>query len=84
LIGDRLQCIYHGLQFDRTDACVHNPHSGSGASRVRVTSYPLTERYGYVWIWPGDTARADTSLIPRLDFLDDGARFAVVRGYLKV
>ncbi len=84
LIGDRLQCIYHGLQFDRTGACVHNPHSGSGANRIRVTSYPLTERYGYVWIWPGDPARADASLIPRLDFLDDGARFAVVRGYLKV
>jgi nitrite reductase/ring-hydroxylating ferredoxin subunit len=26
VIGDAIQCGYHGLQFDGHGACVHNPH----------------------------------------------------------
>lgn len=84
LIGDRLQCIYHGLQFDRSGACVHNPHSSNAAARIHVTSYPLTEKYGYVWYWPGDAVQADIDLVPRLDFLENPQQFATVRGYLRV
>ncbi len=83
LVGDRLQCIYHGLQFDRSGACVHNPHGG-GTTRVHVDSYPVVERYGYVWIWPGDAERADAEALPKLDFLEDTAHFTAVRGYLNV
>jgi vanillate O-demethylase monooxygenase subunit len=29
-----------------------------------IKSYPVEERYGFIWVWPGDPARADKALIP--------------------
>ncbi len=84
LVGDHIQCIYHGLQFDRNGTCVHNPHSGAAAARIRVPSFPLAEKYGYLWIWMGEPDRADRETLPQLDFLEDHANFKTVRGYLKV
>ncbi|MDB5410396.1 MAG: uncharacterized protein JWL84_5308 [Rhodospirillales bacterium] len=38
LVGDTLQCGYHGLRFDRAGTCVHNPHPGPTPSAARVKS----------------------------------------------
>lgn len=34
-----------------------------------VRSYPVEERYGHVWVWYGDPANADPTLIPDIPFL---------------
>lgn len=69
LEGDRVVCGYHGLTFDPTGACVAAPtQPGSVPGRARVVSYPLRERYGFVWIWPGDAARAAAT--PLIDIPD--------------
>jgi phenylpropionate dioxygenase-like ring-hydroxylating dioxygenase large terminal subunit len=72
--GDRLRCAYHGLEFDRTGACVHNPHTkGRIPPAAKVKSYTALERYGMVWVWLGD-AEPDPALLPDLTPLDaDGA-----------
>lgn len=64
LANDRIQCAYHGLSFDCSGACVHNPH-GNGAipKAARVRTYPMHERHGMAWIWMGDAALADPALI---------------------
>ena len=37
--GDRVQCPYHGLEFDASGACVHNPHGSKNIpSRASVRS----------------------------------------------
>jgi nitrite reductase/ring-hydroxylating ferredoxin subunit len=42
--GDRIQCPYHGLEFDGSGACVKNPHgTKSIPPRARVKSYPIIE-----------------------------------------
>lgn len=65
-----VECGYHGLVFDRTGACVDNPH-GDGAipPACKVRSYTVQEKHGVVWFWPGDAARADASLIPDFSYL---------------
>lgn len=69
--GDAIECPYHGLRFDRTGQCVHNPHGdGRIPPAARVASYPLAERYGAVWIWMGDPARAGTTPLPSFDYLE--------------
>ena len=83
LVGDTLQCGYHGLRFDRTGACVHNPHEATIPARARVPSFPLRERYGFVWIWPGEPALADDELLPDLTPLAD-PNFAVIHGLLGI
>jgi len=81
--GDELECGYHGLRFQASGSCSHNPH-GPIPPKAQVRRYPTLERYGYVWFWPGDPARADAALLPQFDFLTQPERFTVMPGYLHV
>lgn len=71
LPGGRIQCAYHGLEFDGTGRCVHNPH---GSHRIpaaaKVAAYPAHEKHFAIWIWMGDRP-ADPSEIPDFSHLDE-------------
>lgn len=86
MVGDDLECGYHGLRFDRQGACVFNPHGdGQIPRQAKVRSFAVVERHGFIWFWPGDADRADPERIPAdFGFLSDPDRFAVVSGYLHV
>jgi vanillate O-demethylase monooxygenase subunit len=79
-----LECPYHGLQFDRTGRCVHNPH-GNGVipKQARVKAYPLLERHGLLWIWMGDVEKADPAAISEFASLNP-ARWKILRGYMGI
>lgn len=69
LVEDRVVCGYHGLTFDGSGACVAAPTQPDAVPRrAQVTSYPVRERYGFVFLWMGDPARAETT--PLLDIAD--------------
>jgi phenylpropionate dioxygenase-like ring-hydroxylating dioxygenase large terminal subunit len=70
LIGDRMQCGYHGLEFDATGACVKIPAQSRIPPGARVRAYPVVEKWQWVWIWMGDPARADPALIPNYWWAD--------------
>jgi len=77
LTGDTLQCHYHGLRYDKSGVCVRVPGQDHIPRSARVKSYPVVERYHWLWIWMGDPARADADKIPDYHWLDDpewGAR----------
>src|SRR5687767_3022712 len=61
--GGVLVCGYHGLGFDRSGACALNPH-GPILRAARITSWPLIERHGIIWIWMGDAGACDPASIP--------------------
>ncbi len=69
VIEGRLVCGYHGLEMGCDGKVIAMP-----GQRVRgfppVRSYPVVERYGFVWVWPGDAARADAALIPHQPWAD--------------
>jgi phenylpropionate dioxygenase-like ring-hydroxylating dioxygenase large terminal subunit len=81
--GDHLRCGYHGLIFDAKGQCVSIPGQDSIPSSARVRAYPVAERYGVVWIWMGDPARADDSKIVELPWLDDKG-WTLTPGYLRI
>ncbi len=64
VLGDLLQCGYHGFTFDGTGACVRIPGQDRVASSVGVRCYPVVERHAYLWIWMGECDKADPALIP--------------------
>ncbi|MDA1324413.1 MAG: aromatic ring-hydroxylating dioxygenase subunit alpha [Proteobacteria bacterium] len=64
VVGENIQCGYHGLVFDTTGACVSVPGQSKIPPGAVVRSYPLVERWNWVWIWMGDPALADNTLIP--------------------
>jgi len=84
--GDTLECPYHGLRFNRAGECVYNPHSKTkGPLRAAdIPSWPVMERYGIIWFWPGDPQQADESSLPSIDFLDKPEEYALVKGRLHV
>jgi phenylpropionate dioxygenase-like ring-hydroxylating dioxygenase large terminal subunit len=70
LPNGRLRCGYHGLEYDGSGTCTHNPH-GNGVipAAAVVPSYPVVERYGIVWIWMG-TRTPDPSRLPDFSIFD--------------
>lgn len=82
--GDTVACKYHGLEFDCSGQCVHSPHgNGNIPKAARVRTYPLVERYGFLWIWMGDEP-ADESLLTDFSYLDQGPETALAYTYLHV
>ncbi|WP_237882336.1 aromatic ring-hydroxylating dioxygenase subunit alpha [Pseudomonas sp. PGPR40] len=84
LENDQIRCAYHGLSFDCSGACVHNPH-GNGAipKAAKVRVYPMLERYGFAWIWMGVADRADPGAIPDFSAMDPQSAY-IGKSYLHV
>jgi phenylpropionate dioxygenase-like ring-hydroxylating dioxygenase large terminal subunit len=78
--GCRLTCMYHGWSYDETGRLAHVPHDrfGHPMPDVAVRSYPAQVRYGLVWIFPGDPARAGERRVPDIPELEGRDRWACV------
>jgi vanillate O-demethylase monooxygenase subunit len=64
LEGDDIRCMYHGMKFAADGRCLEIPAQDTIPDAVRVRTYPVVEKDRWVWVWMGDAARADGSLIP--------------------
>lgn len=63
--GDTLKCGYHGWSYASSGSCVDVPYLGKGATRPNgVRGYPCREAYGFLFIFPGDRAKADDARFP--------------------
>ena len=61
--GDLIECGYHGWTYDCTGKCVHLPGT-ENPQKIAVKSYPIIEKWGWVFIWMGDPERADDNNLP--------------------
>ena len=59
LKDDAIECGYHGLTFDGYGQCVAAPTQQGRIPRAQVRSYPVVDRYRFLWIWMGDPSLAD-------------------------
>ena len=73
LEGDELVCGYHGLVYNAQGRCTHMPSQETLNPSACVRSFPVVERHRFVWIWAGDPAKADPSLVPDMHWNDDPA-----------
>ena len=67
IVGGRLECLYHGWQFDGDGDCQYIPQMLEGRDypiRACVRRYALQVVDGIVWIWAGEPDAADPALIP--------------------
>ena len=64
LIGDTVQCGYHGLEFGPDGVCVKAPGQATIPAWCQVRSYPVEERHGWVFVWMGDPAKANVADLP--------------------
>ena len=73
LEGDEVVCGYHGLVYNAQGRCTHMPSQETLNPSAYVRSYPVIEKHRFVWVWPGDPAKADPALVPDLHWNDDPA-----------
>jgi len=66
VVGDNIQCGYHGITFRPDGSCAAIPSQGMAPKTCRVQSYHVAERWQWIWIWPGDPELADENKIPDL------------------
>ncbi|MEY4345939.1 MAG: hypothetical protein RL032_1771 [Pseudomonadota bacterium] len=66
----KLVCGYHGLEMGCEGKTIAMPGQRVGGFPC-IRSYPVVERYGFVWIWPGDAAKADSATIQHMDWYDN-------------
>lgn len=67
LVGDAVQCPYHGFTFDGKGSCIRVPSQTNIPSKSHLRHYPSVERGGIIWIWTGDKELADADLIPPVE-----------------
>jgi phenylpropionate dioxygenase-like ring-hydroxylating dioxygenase large terminal subunit len=65
--GERLVCGYHGLEFAADGTCARVPCQQGVPKGADLRGYPVAERWGLLWIWMGDAARADPATIIAVD-----------------
>jgi phenylpropionate dioxygenase-like ring-hydroxylating dioxygenase large terminal subunit len=80
-IGDAVQCPYHGLTFDGAGSCIRNPYSEKIPAAAKVQSWTAVDRHDIIWLWGGDPAEADLSLIPDFGMIENSASVRAVHGY---
>lgn len=70
----RLECAYHGLCYNAKGKCMEIPSQPDAPipPMAKLTSFPIIERDGVVWIWPGDSKKAKEASPPSTEeFADD-------------
>jgi phenylpropionate dioxygenase-like ring-hydroxylating dioxygenase large terminal subunit len=78
-----VECPYHGWQFNGAGDVVKIPSLPAETpipKRARVDSYPVKERYGWVWVFLGDLPEAERPPLPEFPEYDDSANWRCIRG----
>ncbi|MGY1710545.1 Rieske 2Fe-2S domain-containing protein [Geodermatophilus sp. SYSU D00758] len=68
---DVITCNYHGYRIDGEGTCIGVAEQPDVPKNARVHRFPVVERHGVVWIWPGDPEQADPADVPDLPWLAD-------------
>ncbi|CAN5502140.1 aromatic ring-hydroxylating dioxygenase subunit alpha [soil metagenome] len=71
----RLTCAYHGWSYEGSGKCTEISHSlfGHKMPNVKVRAFPIVEKYGLVFIFPGNPELAKTKSVPEIPEWDDSS-----------
>lgn len=81
--ADGIRCMYHGVKFTHEGRCMEIPAQPQGHPNMCVRHYPLKEKDGFIWVWMGQSEKADESKILNAPWAHDPA-WAPSFGYLHV
>ena len=58
VIGDSLECAYHGWRFKSSGECAEVPYLADNQKlpNCKIRHYPVQELDGFIWLFPGDVA----------------------------
>jgi phenylpropionate dioxygenase-like ring-hydroxylating dioxygenase large terminal subunit len=64
VVGNDIQCGYHGIRFGADGGCTHVPGNAPIGRNFWARSFPVREIHGLIFVWLGEAALADPALIP--------------------
>lgn len=67
LVDGRLECLYHGWQFEGDGKCVKIPQLPEGAkipNQACLSRYEVRDSQGVIWVWMSQTTSPDETKIP--------------------
>ena len=64
VVGNDIQCGYHGIRFAADGACTHVPGNAPIGRNFRARCFPAREIHGLIFVWLGEPSLADPALIP--------------------
>lgn len=55
VVGDSIQCLYHGWRYDKTGQCTFQPGENEQFTKgTRISTYPTEEYLGLIWGYFGE------------------------------
>ncbi len=70
VVNGNLVCGYHGLEMGCNGKTISMPGQRVGGFPA-IRTFPLIERHGFIWVWPGDPALALAEHMPELEWADN-------------
>jgi phenylpropionate dioxygenase-like ring-hydroxylating dioxygenase large terminal subunit len=77
IVDGQVACPYHGWRFNGEGACTLIPALGADAqipNRARVDSYPVREKFGWIWVFLGDADERECPPFPEDDIYPEYTR----------
>jgi len=70
--GDRLECGYHGWQFESSGECATVPYLAANQKlpNCKIRNYSVREQDGFIWLFPGDAVPSQPMGIPEWEHLN--------------
>lgn len=70
VIGDRIECSYHGWQFKPKGECAAVPYLAANQKlpNSKIRCYPVQEQDGFIWLFPGNADATSQQLMGVLEW----------------
>jgi phenylpropionate dioxygenase-like ring-hydroxylating dioxygenase large terminal subunit len=79
VIGDHIQCPFHGLEYDSSGKVTVVPANGKNTlvpDRFQVLSYPTYEAHSFIWVWWGENPPEDFQAPRFFTDIDDNLSYS--------
>ena len=83
VIGDCIQCPFHGFEYDTTGTCTLVPANGRASEppkALHVRSYPVREEHGFVYIWWGEP-QGELPPVPWFESISDDMVYTTLKDH---
>jgi phenylpropionate dioxygenase-like ring-hydroxylating dioxygenase large terminal subunit len=83
LIGDCVQCPFHGFEYDISGACKLVPANGRDAEppkAMHVKTYPTEEAHGFIYIWWGEK-KGELPPVPWFESIGEKMVYATIKDH---
>lgn len=73
--GKGIRCFFHAWKFDESGKLVDIPCRQSPGIQEQIKTWPVSEKYGAIWIFTGETPTHPVHFVPELEHIELDSAF---------